>query len=1443
MDGSLINNANISYMSRIEIQGGGLIDEGIPAGAPPGDYSWFNQKNGYGSPINQLNSPMMFTISDSNLNEFSDAAVFAHSEALDALTRTWVGTNNQLIPPPVRGSLVGQPVFLYMYNDTIANSGQGVHINSNPTDTSTSENSGFVAVLVNNTFYNDPFAIQTISPQYDGNNINAHVNVMAMNNIFYGSSQVAVNIQGQAGESQLQYNLYSNDAQNILVTTNDGDFAGNVNPINADPQFVNASIGNFDLEPTSPAIDQARSEIGPLPAGNAIYPTVDISLNGGVITETRTEPTTLTNPSEEPGRDLFVGGFSFVGDPRQIVTLPGSGFFSFPDEFVPALTTDPSGYSDATQAEGTYNYAPISGQRDILGYIRSPQTGSGPGYGSSPFMDIGAYQYVNLHPPEVTAVTETPTNGATPVDFYTLGTSPAGTNQTPWTINISFSGPIDPNTINANTVLLVDLGSNPAAPLDEPINLAGKLSYISDPSTSTYTLVISLGAAGLTLETDLYQITLLGSGSPVIANPQGIALDGENTVGDSPTGAQLPLPSGDGYPGGNFFDSFIINTTAPSILAGSLKMDPASDTNIVGDDITTSAQPTFDGTISEPNGALVPVAGQTVYIDVGISLLVNGVETTYFDPTKLPADLSNYAQYIREDAGTATSQAAGVFQITVGVDGANTGLVTNTTPLPDLFPIYNVGLDGKLSPLPGDDSGYYVARVRIVDQSGNESNPADPNAQLPFVVDKTAPTATFTAPTQGQVITSLVNGQVVFSFTTNKNIDLTHFNAASIQLISAGPDGILGTADDVPIPINPTSINVTYLDIGTGGKGAELITFSSEGTLTNNLYQATLLNTGPDSVRDIAGNTLASPVSVKFVIEVPALQKNLFVGPNTNAKPTGTRANPYPTIGAAMTAAVPGDVVAVLPGVYTEQVTLKPLVKLYSADPSSTDSTVFTTSTGNALATVIRAPFVASPPATLYPTVSATGVFSFGTLGTEVAGFTIASPLAVDPAVGVINPDAIGVQLTNSDVVIDKDYIVDAGDGILVTTSGAGAMFPQIYNDGIIGNTNGVVITDNGTTSLATGPTSLINNDFAFNTIGLTLNNTIDSPEQAYVASNIFWENHDQTTDRFGYAIFSQNPNKVSLQNNLFYANGASDTNQTAATNDLGNGFNPALLGTTAAAALANQGNFVGNPAFVFPIDPRPGSDGPAAFFISSDFQITSASAAIDNAWEATAIPTDLLGNSQVKIPGGGFGLPGYGPRDVGCFEYLGTGGIPIGGAFRVVTDSLTPIGGESAANGATLNVATPPTSITVTFSGNVNQQSISATDLILSGSAVNPLNPVEATSLSWIDGHTVKFNLSGQFTSGGTLDLSIPAGSVQSVSGSPNLGYSDNVVIDITSPTTPVTPPPAPSPKPVGPVKAKKPTSKKPKPPKHVVVTHPTATKHKVVVNAAKPKGPTGKA
>ena len=125
------------------------------------------------------------------------------------------------------------------------------------------------------------------------------------------------------------------------------------------------------------------------------------------------------------------------------------------------------------------------------------------------------------------------------------------------------------------------------------------------------------------------------------------------------------------------------------------------------------------------------------------------------------------------------TDANGNFSVTVGVDAANTGLVTDTNPLPDLFPIYNVGSSGVLSPLPGTDSGYYVAQAIAQDQSGNQSTPNA--ARVPFVVDDTAPTAQFVSPTSGQVLTSLTNGGVQFSIITDKNIDLTHFTAASVS--------------------------------------------------------------------------------------------------------------------------------------------------------------------------------------------------------------------------------------------------------------------------------------------------------------------------------------------------------------------------------------------------------------------------------------------------------------------------------------------------------------------------------------------------------------------------------------------------------------------------------------------------------------------------------------
>src|SRR5262249_17351667 len=152
------------------------------------------------------------------------------------------------------------------------------------------------------------------------------------------------------------------------------------------------------------------------------------------------------------------------------------------------------------------------------------------------------------------------------------------------------------------------------------------------------------------------------------------------------------------------------------------------------------------------------------------------------------------------------------------------------------------------------------------------------------------------------------------------------------------------------------------------------------------------------------------------------------------------------------------------------------------ADPSSTDSTVFVSSTGDAHQTIIRAPYSATAPAGNYITVSASGLQSFTGLATEIAGFSIASPLVGDPASGFINPNSFAISVTNSNILIDKDYIIDAGIGIAVFTSGATALTPTIENVGVIGNIVGISITDDGTTGGSVSPVNIINNDIAFNT-------------------------------------------------------------------------------------------------------------------------------------------------------------------------------------------------------------------------------------------------------------------------------------------------------------------------------------------------------------------------
>lgn len=160
-DGNLIDNADIRYMTRIEIQGGGIIDV---ANATEGNFA--SQKLGL-TPLTQFNSAQAMTISNSNLAYFSEAAVFAHANSANALIRdvsSLASPNPGTFFPVIRDTVTtqrGQGVTLFMYGNTISNSAVGVEAHSDNVSPARS-NSPTNIILLNNTFYNNPIGLHTI---------------------------------------------------------------------------------------------------------------------------------------------------------------------------------------------------------------------------------------------------------------------------------------------------------------------------------------------------------------------------------------------------------------------------------------------------------------------------------------------------------------------------------------------------------------------------------------------------------------------------------------------------------------------------------------------------------------------------------------------------------------------------------------------------------------------------------------------------------------------------------------------------------------------------------------------------------------------------------------------------------------------------------------------------------------------------------------------------------------------------------------------------------------------------------------------------------------------------------------------------------------------------------------------------------------------------------
>ncbi len=487
---------------------------------------------------------------------------------------------------------------------------------------------------------------------------------------------------------------------------------------------------------------------------------------------------------------------------------------------------------------------------------------------------------------------------------------------------------------------------------------------------------------------------------------------------------------------------------------------------------------------------------------------------------------------------------------------------------------------------------------------------------------------------------------------------------------------------------------------------------------------------------------------------------------------------------------------------------MKAFVKLVSADPSSSDNFLVP---GNALDTIIRAPepSLTAPVTSLTGenvTLSATNLPFIAGAETEVSGFSIASPLLGttigNGALGPIDPSTVAVQINNANLLLINNYIMDAGIGVnVIAAGGFDSLMPRVENDVIAGNNTGVEIDDAGTTGIP-NPAAFYNDDFVYNTVGLFDNDLPTSPSLANVANSIFFANHDQTSDQFGFGIEENVPSNMIVRNNLFQSNGASSTTGAFSGNNVGPGFNP---GTTPD----KLDNYIGNPSFVFPVDPRPGSAGPASFFLDADFDLQSNSAAIDTADNVLAPTTDFLGRGRIKVAGHGF--PGTGPADVGAFEFSGTGGTTVGGAFRVASTSLSATGAE-VTNGTTVFVpSTAPKAIVVNFSSAVNVKSIVPSDLIIYGDGVAPVGGAKATSVTVINSHSVQFNIAGNYSSPGSVVIKINPGVITSTTNAPVQGYSD--FFRITSAISASTAAPAPAPTP---------TPTTPKAP--VVVTIPTA-------------------
>ena len=1437
--GSMIDNADLKYLTRVEQQGGGIAflnDLNADMNYTPQFDSPYATLFGL-SPSTQYNSPKKLALTNSNFSSFSDVGFVAHPGYGIIGVNTYFTDSLPRFTAARFGAQNGEPTQTYLYNNTFSNmtgsaTGRNTAIEiigqtGNDSPNNGVASTGTMAVILNNTFYNNGIGINSVAEAFNGLNPYSNVAFLAMNSIF-SNNTIAVQASGQQRQSNLQYDLYYNNGTD-LAPTNSQYFQGNFNnnPYQGDPRFRDPANGNFNLTAGSAALDRSRSELGPSIFGTMLNPAATLTRTTSVNGVTTFYDVNFL-PIRNGTGDINPFGGAGNAQNGDVLRYPGTQP-TLPDQWVATLNsvalpvntagtaipvsavgtsgTTPGTYGNGPSV-GTYGYVAISGPRDQAGNLRTNPTSTNQGgFGTSPFIDLGALEYVPLDPPVVVSVTSTSATNPTPTNLY-VANQTVGTNANPTSIIVGFDQRLNAATLTPSSVLLVGSGGDGLFGNGNDIayNLNNRLSF----NSVTNTLVIN--TAGL-LPTgpalnDVYRLTLKGTGSAIIRDTDGLALDGNTNNGTA------PLPSGvDDFPGSDFNVSFSIDTNPPTLVAGSFGLAPGTFTTAavtagaanVGLAITKSNTPTFVGNITDIFPPAMPLLGSQVFVDISTT-----------------GDGNNFNLI---GAATGSTDASGNFSVTVN------------QALPDTN--INVGADGKVGTK--DDIGAYIARVRVVDQSGNTtlltSSPFSSflaqGAVVGFIVDTTSPLVQAISPSAGVQVTPDASGQVPIAIQFSENTDPASLNANSIQVYRAGGSGTF-TGLGTPVTIVPGSFQITYLG---GTKGPVVVTFSLQGPLTNDFYRIVLKGTGANVIRDVAGNALDGTNSATggsdftnspFPVFSPTASRLIYVDgsnfPTDITQTQGTREYPFATIQAGIAAAQTGDTVLVLPGTYRENITMKGQIRLLSADPSSTDNFFIP---GTPLGTIIYGNTSATSSTfnrtSGIVTVNASDISTVPGVPTEISGFTILNPLLGDSVTGSIDTTSIGIALNNANVLVDKNYVINAGIGVSVASTGFGVTGPAINTNVIAGNYIGIQISDLNTGTTYAVPVQVINNTIANNTYGLSNYTSRASTTQAYVLNDIFYNNHALSVARTGTGILSLTANSLVTVSNLFWSNGPNNLPSSNVVGQFGVYLSPSTLTTYPNSA----GNFVGDPAFVAPRDPRPNGDTPAVFLRYGNFDLSSRSAAINLASAAFAPQTDILYRLPVSIPGRSIG--GSGPASIGAFYYLGTGGIvptygtpftsttattttvtttaanslkalsvgtvtadpsltggslPLGSTqFAVVNTSSNPDGASAGKQGIATTIPAP-TTITVNFSGNVDRSTITPSDLTLTGSGLDAANPAQATGLTWVDSHTVKFMLSGGFNDAGSVNLSIAEGAIKDRQGDSISAYAESFLLD--SPTIP---------------------------------------------------------